>query len=142
MNNPSVEFFRATSVGDKLLSKLSAMRFSSSGTRRICLHESESSPLHVMLVESASGTSFPRHFHLDSDEVTVVVKGQMEIVLWDRGTYSSPTRLLLGPGEGESKVALVPKLVPHFTQPVGGNCIYLEVKLGPFKKDALVKLDS
>ena len=140
--NPSVQFMSALSVDDGLVGKLAAMPFTATGTRRICLHESEVSPLHAMLVESVAGSSFPGHYHSDGDEVTIAVKGRMEILVWDKGADNAPTRLVLGPGEGETKVAFVPKHTPHITQPLGGNCVYLEVKLGPFKKDALVQVDA
>lgn len=142
MAEQSVRFLSALAVNDALLAKLADMPFTDTGTRRICLHESDSSQLHAMLVESAAGTEFPAHYHSDSDEVTVAVKGHMQILIWDKGLGTHPTRVLLGVGEGEAKAAFVPKRVSHATLPVGGDCVYLEVKLGPFDKHALVKVDA
>ena len=139
--NSSVAFINALAVDDGLIDRLSAMPFSATGTRRICLHESEASPLHAMLVEGLDESRFPRHFHSDSDEVTVAVRGKLEILVWDGGLYESPQKIVLGLGDKDTKVAFVPKHTPHVTRALGGNCIYLEVKLGPFKKDALVQVD-
>lgn len=139
--NASVEFVKALSVDDGLIDRLSALPFSATGTRRLCLHEGEASLLHAMLVESIGDSRFPGHYHSDSDEVTIAVKGKLEILVWDRGADESPRQLILGLGANETKVAFVPKHTPHITKAVGGNCVYLEVKLGPFKKDALVQVD-
>ncbi len=135
---PPVQFLSVLSVDDDTLSQLATMSFSETGTRRICLHESEASPLHAMLVESVAGSSFPGHYHADSDEVTIVIKGRLEMLVWDKGTNAAPTRLVLGDAARDIRVAFVRKDLPHVTRVIGSNCVYLEVKLGPFKKDALV----
>jgi cupin fold WbuC family metalloprotein len=137
-----VQFMSALAVDDALVARLAAMPFSATGTRRICLHASEASPLHAMLVESQAGNSFPGHYHTDSDEVTIAVKGRLEILVWAKGAGTPPTRLTLGDAPGDTKIAFVPKETTHITKALGGNCVYLEVKLGPFKKDALVRVDA
>ena len=139
-DNPSVAFLEALAVDPVLIEELSGLSFSGTGTRRICLHKSEASPLHVMLVESKPEQVFPAHFHSDSDEVSVAVSGQLEVVVWKDGHNMKPEKLILGGGQGDVPVSLIPKGVTHTTKAVGGNCIYLEVKLGPFSKDALVEV--
>jgi cupin fold WbuC family metalloprotein len=138
--NTSVQFLNALAVDEDLVVRLAGLPFSATGTRRICLHEAETSPLHAMLVESVADSRFPGHYHSDSDEVTIVVKGCLEILVWDKGVESAPQRLELRP-DGDAKIAFIPKHTPHITKALGGNCVYLEVKLGPFKKDALVQVD-
>jgi len=143
MGSPSpVEFIIASAVDEVLIARLEAMPFSVSGTRRICLHESEASPLHAMVVESLDGSSFYSHYHTDSDEVTIAIRGQLEIMVWDKGADAIPTRLMLGVAAGDIRIAIVRKDTPHTTKAIGGNCVYLEVKLGPFRKDALVRVES
>jgi len=127
-SNTSVAFLRALAVDDALIDQLSSLPFSQTGTRRICLHESEASPLHAMLVESKSDVSFPPHFHSDSDEVSVAIVGQLELLVWNEGA--------------DSQVSIVPVGVTHLTKAISENCVYLEVKLGPFEKNALVPVDS
>lgn len=139
--NSSVQFLNALAVDDGLIKRLASLPFSATGTRRICLHESEASPLHAMLVESVAESEFPGHAHSDSDEVTLAVKGRLDIRIWDKGVTVAPSRMVLGTGENETRMVFVPKDVPHITKALGGNCVYLEVKLGPFKKDALVLIE-
>lgn len=137
-----VEFLSVLAVDEALLARLADMPFSATGTRRICLHESEASPLHAMVVESVAGNGFPGHYHTDSDEVTITIKGRLEILIWDIDANAKPTRLVIGDAAGDIKAAFVRKGTTHITKAVGGNCVYLEVKLGPFKKDALVVVES
>jgi cupin fold WbuC family metalloprotein len=141
-SNTSVAFLRALAVDDALIDQLSSLPFSQTGTRRICLHESEASPLHAMLVESKSDVSFPPHFHSDSDEVSVAIVGQLELLVWNEGADKKPERIVLGRGPGNSQVSIVPVGVTHLTKAISENCVYLEVKLGPFEKNALVPVDS
>ena len=140
MSNISAQFIRALLVDECLMEKLSEIPFSATGTRRLCLHESDASPLHAMLVESAAGNSFPVHYHSDSDEVIIVMKGSMEIIFWEKGLKNSPTRAPLGRGKDEVLAALMPKHTPHATKSLDTNCVYLELKLGPFIKDAMKTL--
>lgn len=142
MSNKAVEFISALAVDQELIDRLSQLSFSPTGTRRICLHESETSALHGMLVESLGGSTFPAHYHSDGDEVTVPVSGRLEIMAWDRGLAEKPTRLVLGPGPQDAKIAFMRRNVAHTTKALDGNCVYFEVKLGPFKKDALVQIGN
>ena len=139
MKSP-VEFLSALSVGPELIQKLGSLPFSNTGTRRLCLHESESSPLHVMLVESKAGVAFPAHFHSDGDEVTMIIGGRLSIEIWDKGISQKPTTLTLGTGPADAKVLFTPKGTAHTTCAVETNCTYLEVKQGPFNKLALVSI--
>lgn len=142
MSNKSVAFISALSIDQSLIDRLSQLSFSPNGTRRICVHESETSALHGMLVESLGGSTFPAHYHSDGDEVTISVSGRLEIMAWDNGPKGKPTRLVLGPGPQDSKIAFLHRNLPHTTRALEGNCVYFEVKLGPFKKDALVQVSG
>lgn len=137
----SVEFCKALTIDSSLIARLNSLAFSSSGTRRLCLHGSESSSLHVMLVESQGNTPFPCHFHADSDEVTVLIRGRLELSVWDAGKENPPRVLILGGGESESTAAHIPRYTSHMTRAIGGSSTYLEIKLGPFRADALVRID-
>jgi len=138
----SVRFLNAFSVDDVLIDELAKLPFNSGGTRRICMHSSELSPLHVMVVESTDGSNFPRHHHADSDELSILIRGKLEVLAWENGAEAKATRRVLGPSDGECRAVLLPKNTPHTTKPLGGNCIYLEVKLGPFDRDALCYTDK
>lgn len=95
-----------------------------------------------MLVESLAGSTFPAHYHADGDEVTVPVCGRLEIMVWERGPNEKPTRLVLGSGADDTKIAFIRRNVPHSTKALDDNCVYFEVKLGPFKKEALVQVSA
>jgi cupin fold WbuC family metalloprotein len=138
MNNSSVQFLYAQSVNENIIAELANMPFSDKGIRRICLHKSEDAPLHVMLVQSIEGSRFPVHYHKDSDEVTLIIEGRMELFCLTYGSNSTPTRKILGFGQNDERAVFIPKLQPHATRPLDGNCTYLEVKLGPFRRESLV----
>jgi cupin fold WbuC family metalloprotein len=136
--NESVQYLNAIAIDARLVAALTELTFSNSGTRRLCLHKTESAPLHVMLVESLSGTPFPAHCHTDGDEFSTVVTGVLELTIWDRGEGAEPSVVQIGNREGLAKATFVPRGVTHNTRAIDGNCIYIEVKLGPFDKKALV----
>ena len=135
----SVKFVQSLGVDTVLLQYLQSLDFSANGTRRVCLHKSETSLLHAMLVESCEA-EYPRHYHSDGDEVTVGIKGQVEVVIWENGLDSVPTRLVLGLDSANTRAVFIPRNVPHTTRSLNGSAIYLEIKLGPFNKNALVQI--
>ena len=134
--NESVLFSNASCVDEALLKDLKNLPFSSSGTRRVCLHNDESAALHIMLVESQKGYIFPAHRHLDGDEVTMIVDGTLEILMWDGLPADVPRRYILNAGAG-AKALRVPSGRWHQTCAIDKNATYLEVKLGPFNKKSM-----
>jgi cupin fold WbuC family metalloprotein len=138
--NASVKYLGASAIDAAILKELRALPFSPTGTRRICLHASPEAPFHVMLVETQAGSAFPPHLHTDSDELSVAVEGILEIVAWADG-FDAPSQVFtLGPGGVPS--VLMRRGVPHRTRAIGGDAVYLEAKLGPFRADALVKYED
>jgi len=132
-------------VNEQFISKhhqrlLASLPFSDTGTRRLCFHESDHSLFHVMLVQASIRKPFPRHCHTDSDEFTTVVTGGLEITIWNEGLQSSPSVLLLGRDFSGDHATVIRKGIPHTTRPLTESTVYLEVKIGPFKRDALQKL--
>jgi len=136
----STVFVNQQSISNHHLSLLSSIPFSETGTRRLCFHESDHSPLHVMLVQASTQKTFPRHCHTDSDEFTTVVTGGLEIVIWTEGLQSSPLVLILGSDFSGEHATVIRKGIPHTTRPLTESTVYLEVKLGPFKRNALRKV--
>jgi cupin fold WbuC family metalloprotein len=134
IQNP-YEYVRGLFIDDELRNRLSALPFSTTKTSRLCLHESDQSPLHVMLVESAFHV-FPRHCHLDSDEVIVLDDGGLVVSLWSDGELSPPVVCELS--STTCRVAFVPRGTLHSIRSVTPTSRYLEVKLGPFLKEACV----
>ena len=72
--------------------------------------------------------------------MTVGIKGQVEVVIWENGLDSVPTRLVLGLDSANTRAVFIPRNVPHTTRSLNGSAIYLEIKLGPFNKNALVQI--
>jgi cupin fold WbuC family metalloprotein len=143
MNQPiqgSTVFVNQQSITKHHLSLLVALPFSETGTRRLCFHESDHSLFHVMLVQASIQKAFPRHCHTDSDEFTTVVTGGLEITIWTEGLQSSPSVLTLGSDFSGDHATVIRKGTPHTTRPLTESTVYLEVKLGPFKRNALRKL--
>lgn len=136
----STVFVRETSIGDHHLQLIASLPYSETGTRRLCFHESNQSDLHVMLVQASPDQTFPRHCHADSDEFTTVLSGGLEISIWSDGLQSQPHVLVLGPDFSGQYAALVPRGVAHTTRPLSEATVYLEVKLGPFNPDALLRI--
>ena len=93
-----------------------------------------------MLVEAQASSAFPSHAHTDSDELSVAVEGLLEVTAWLEGVGTAPRISVLG--TGGVPATLMPKGVAHRTRAIGGNAVYLEVKLGPFRADALIKYED
>jgi len=136
----STVFVNQPFISNSHLSLLASLPFSETGTRRLCFHESDHSLLHVMLVQASTQKAFPRHCHTDSDEFTTVVIGGLEITIWTEGLKSSPSVLILGSDFSGEYATVIPKGTPHTTRPLTESTAYLEVKLGPFNRNALKNL--
>jgi cupin fold WbuC family metalloprotein len=119
---------------------LTTCEYSATGTRRLCLHETDSSNLHVMVVQTAPGVVFERHLHQDSDELITVLKGELELSVWRDGLGVLPTILVLG-GDFSGKIGVViPAGTPHVTRCLTSDTTYLEVKRGPFSPNSMLKI--
>lgn len=136
----STVFVNQQFISDHHLSLLASLPFSETGTRRLCFHESNDSLFHVMLVQTSTQEIFPRHFHTDSDEFTTVVTGGLEITIWTEGLQSPPSVLILGRDFSGEHATVIRKGIPHSTRPLTESTVYVEVKLGPFRCNALQKL--
>jgi cupin fold WbuC family metalloprotein len=136
----STIFVNQQFISNSHLTLLASLPFSDTGTRRLCFHESDYSLFHVMLVQASTQKPFPRHCHTDSDEFTTVVTGGLEVTIWTEGLQSSPSVLTLGNDFSGEHATLIRKGIPHTTRPLTESTVYLEVKLGPFKRNALRKL--
>ena len=137
IHQDSTVFMNQQSISKYHLSLLASLPFSDTGTRRLCFHESDDSTLHVMLVQASTQKAFPRHCHNDSDEFTTVVTGGLEITIWTEGLQSPPSVLVLGSNFSGEHATVIRKGIPHTTRPLTDSTVYLEVKLGPFNRNAL-----
>ena len=130
----SVEYIPSYLIVPNEKNLLQNLKFSSSGTRRICLHKNEEAPFHVMLIELAPDVTFPRHKHTDSDELTIVISGQMTIEYW-QNENEKKVKVNLGK---YNKAAFIKAGKFHRNSSGKNGCMYLEVKLGPFNPEKMV----
>lgn len=134
MDNPSVKYAPGLMIDAQTRAELASLAFSATGTRRLCFHRSPEAPLHIMLVESRDGSEYPPHAHTDGDEVIVVIEGMLKLTTWERPERAMCKITVLQP---PAPLAFIPRGTKHQTAPYLGPCTYLEVKLGPFRPDAL-----
>ncbi len=139
--NESVRYIKSLCVDEIIVKKLQELSFSPTGTRRFCLHDSPEAPLHTMVIEVEAGVEYPPHQHLDSDEIIFILSGKMDILIWDKGSAESPSVIHLDSSLNISPIVLVSESMIHLTKPIT-QCIYMEFKLGPFKKENLKMIEK
>lgn len=105
------------------------------GIKRICLHENLSAKLHFMILDLKKNFFYPRHAHTDSVEIVFVIKGKLNILIWNKGLNKKYKKIVLN---SKSKFCLIPKNIFHKTWSLTSSCIYAEIKNGPFSKQKLV----
>ena len=113
------------------------LEFSSTGTKRICLHENDLSSLHVMLIEISTNTSYPPHSHKDGDEYFFLIYGEIDLLIWLNGKESDPIKFNINSYNSINKIVKIPKNTIHMTIPKTKSR-YLEIKPGPFDKSNMI----
>jgi len=125
VSSSSVSFL-FSEISEEAVSALRGLEFSETGTRRLCLHDSEEDLLHVMLVEIKPNTFFRYHSH-ESDEFVFVLSGSIR-VLQEHG----PARDF---SSNEIMGGIISAGTVHAVQSEHSGAMYLEVIRGPFLKD-------
>lgn len=138
--NPSLLFVDNNVLDKNLIKKLNSLNFSENGTRRLCFHASNESPLHAMAVQTPAGEVFSRHAHLDSDELIVIIKGELRVRIWLYEDDEEPAVYFLGNDLSRCDCAaiFIPRETFHDTMAVHNDTVYLESKLGPFNAESTV----
>ena len=137
MTEGSVKYMELFAVDDSTFGELSKLSFTKEGVRRICVHRNPDDSLHCMLVEAQGGSRFPAHMHMDSAEITIIVRGKLKLIQWSQSVKDQSSIINMTP-EGVF-MAITPAKMKHQTIVENMNDIYIEVKLGPFRKEAMVK---
>ena len=134
----SLLFVNDKILGEKQINTLNALNFSEKGTRRLCFHSSNESLFHVMAVQTREGEIFARHAHLDSDELIVIIQGELRVRVWSNEDDEAPGIYFLGNDLSKCDCAAIciPRQTFHDTMAVEPDTIYLESKLGPFKAES------
>ena len=94
---------------------------------RLCLHESESSKVHQMVVLEHAHYFYSPHYHDGDAECFILIDGQLGVITFsDDGNFDS-SRLL-----EKHQFYKVGSGVVHAVFPVSDYCIYYESKGGPY----------
>jgi cupin fold WbuC family metalloprotein len=120
--------FSFKQVSSEAISHLKTLEFSATGTRRLCLHNSNESSLHMMLIEILPDTCFACHNHVHSDEVVYLLEGSLKYSL-DNGKVHTLS-------DSTTRSIILLKGVAHSVKSGPNGALYLEVINGPFCKQA------
>lgn len=137
----NVLYLQSEHVNQSLIDKLDSLSFSKSGTKRLCLHKNELDPLHMMIVETRHNIPFPIHRHTDGDEISFILQGSLEVLIYKDGLSSPPCVYEIS-AASDQKAVVVQKNLWHQTKAIDPKTRYLEVKSGPFDKKFMESLGN
>lgn len=126
----SVRYMPSPSSEDDVIRALTEIPFGSNGLRRVCLHTSAQSPLHVMVIEANNAMEFPAHSH-PSDEFMMLIHGKMS-VSYLTGIGEKKIELNVG------SLLLIPANTIHLVRFSAPSTIFYEIKAGPFNESSTV----
>ena len=112
-------------IADIELLKLTCNLLKSNG--RLCLHSSEGSRSHQMIVCEMAGMFYPPHIHQEDSECFCVIEGELCVLEYDSsGVVSSCVKLNKG------QFFKAPLSRAHSVYPVTPFVVYFESKAGPY----------
>jgi len=123
---PSSASFVFSQITPEAVAHLKTLEYSQTSTRRLCLHRSSDSPLHMMLIEIQPNTIFARHQHCHSDEAVFLLEGSLNYEL-DNGTVHMLS-------ESSSRSIILPMNSFHSVKAGPNGALYLELINSPFTK--------
>ena len=126
----SVQYMPSPSYQDDVIKALTEMPFGSNGLRRICLHASAQSPLHVMVIEANDVMEFPAHSH-PTDEFMMLIRGEMSVSYL---TEIVEKKVELKAGS----LLLIPADTVHLVKFLAPSTIFYEIKTGPFNENSTI----
>ena len=94
---------------------------------RLCLHESESSKVHQMVVLEHAHYFYSPHYHDGDAECFMLIDGQLGVITFSEDGNFDSSRLL-----EKHQFYKVGSGVVHAVFPVSDYCIYYESKGGPY----------
>jgi len=133
----SIKYIKSNQIGIDLIEKLALLPFSALGTRRFCLHDSPEAKFHVMLIESKKNHDYPIHAHMDGAELIMIIAGELLIEFVDSTTLVPNEIFFLKAGDSSCTAVLIPQYMAHTTKAQTETTTYLEIKLGPFSREAV-----
>jgi cupin fold WbuC family metalloprotein len=118
------------SCEDDIIQALAEMPFGSNGLRRICLHPSTQSPLHVMAIEANDVMEFPAHSH-PCDELMMLIHGEMTVTFLSQ-IEDKKIELKVG------SLCLIPANTIHLVSFTAPSTVFYEIKAGPFNENSTI----
>jgi len=125
-NLPVSASFNFSQISPEAISHLKSLEFSPTGTRRLCLHGSNESSLHMMLIEILPDTYFARHEHMHSDEAVYLLEGSLKYQLDNDEVHTL--------SNSSTRSIILLKGTSHSVHSGLNGALYLEVINGPFNK--------
>ena len=108
------------------LDHLESLEYSNTKTRRLCLHKNEEAKLHMMVVDLQANASYKSHNHPKSDEIIILLSGQLTIHFEENSICSLSV-------EGTQSL-IIPQGENHSVSCGSNGARYIEIIKGPFLK--------
>lgn len=118
------------SCQDDLIQALTEIPFGSNGLRRMCLHDSTQSKLHVMMIEANDVMEFPAHSH-PCDEFMMLIRGEMTVTFLSQ---AEENKIELNAGS----LCLIPANTIHLVRFSEPSTVFYEIKAGPFNENSTI----
>jgi cupin fold WbuC family metalloprotein len=90
-----------------------------------------------MMIESKKGIDYPPHAHTDAPELISIISGELVIEFYDSESEVPCEKFQLNAGDAVCTAVLIPQGMVHTTKAQSTSATYLEVKLGPYSKEAV-----
>jgi cupin fold WbuC family metalloprotein len=126
----SIKYMPPPACQDDVIQALTEMPFGSNGLRRICLHDSTQSPLHVMMIEANDVMEFPAHSH-PCDELMMLIRGEMTVSFLSQ---AEEKKIELKSGS----LFLIPANTIHLVSFTAPSTVFYEIKAGPFNESSTI----
>jgi len=134
--NASPSFFDSDQLG-----QLEALAVQNpSGKARLCTHLDPSAQLHSMLVAHTANYVVRPHKHAQRDEIVHVLKGNIDVLLFDESGKTTRTIPMSPLSEGGTFFAHIPAHAYHTFIIRSHVAVFHESTLGPFNPDDCVFL--
>jgi len=128
----------ALTVGDDESSLISTFALANSLTQsRLCLHKDDQSTLQCMLIFHAINHIVKKHAHSDKDEVIVLTKGRMQILMYKDEKVIKSCTLDADPSSGCDTICFIRKNTVH-NMIFYSDVLFLEISTGPFRRENLI----
>lgn len=143
--SPEVYYTNALPLffGRDQLDQLEALALQNpSGKARLCTHLDPGAKLHSMLVAHTANYVVRPHKHAQRDEIVHVLKGNIEVLLFDESGKTTRTISMSPLSEGGTFFAHIPAHAYHTFIIQSPVAVFHESTLGPFQPDDCVFLSQ